>query len=451
MNLKDKHFNNENDKKKRLVLVKPPEDSFFSFGGFSLAVLAAAVRHIADVSIVDCTTMTVEQAAQKILAHQPDIIGITLMGFSSLSNGIELIRAITAAVPAGETVPTIITGGHGAFIFPEKILEAGSQCVVFGEGELTLQEILREGIRPGMPGTIVLSDVLSDDLSDGKLVHGKPRKPIVPMDQLDTPARDLIDSPPNNMHLLETSRGCPHRCKFCETTKFFGRRWRALSPERVVREVDLLIEKYDGWIIQIADDNFTADIGRVKDICRRLLDEEILPAYFMLSARADDLVRDPELLPLMARARMLRIQVGIDTLDPELSRQVNKTISSGIYRDLFQRMRELGIFSVGSVIVGLPGETPQAREKILERVVDVLPDAAHFIPYLPLPGLPREEKHVGFDPLPEDEAEAARLNRDYYREPVVLKQLTELTLRGDIQAQLAMGVLREKKGIVEKP
>jgi anaerobic magnesium-protoporphyrin IX monomethyl ester cyclase len=429
--------NKGNRKKKRLLLVKPPENSFFSFGGFSLAVLAAAVRHMSYVSILDCTTMTFDQAAQKIMAREPDIIGITLMGFSSLRNGVSLIQAITAAVPAGKPLPTIITGGHGAFIFPGKILEAGSQCVVFGEGELTLQDILRSGIRPGMPGTIVLSD--------GKIVRGEHRKPIVPMDRLETPARDLIAPPPNNMHLLETSRGCPHRCKFCETTKFFGSRWRSFSAERVVKEVDLLIEEYNGWIIQIADDNFTADIKRVKDICRRLLDEEILPAYFMLSARADDLPRDPELLPLMAQARMLRIQVGIDTLDPQLSQRVNKTISSGIYRDVFQQMRELGIFSVGSVIVGLPGESPEAREKILERVLEVAPDVANFVPYLPLPGLPRDEKHMGFNSHPDDDAEAARLNRDYYRHPAVLKQLEELTRGGDIQAQLAMGVLREKK------
>ncbi len=427
----------ENGKKKRLLLVKPPESSYFSFGGFSLAVLAAAVRHMADVSILDTTTETVDQAAGKILEHRPDIVGITLMGFSSVRRGVSLIESIRAAVPAGEKPPTIITGGHGAFIFPEKILEAGAQCVVFGEGELTLLDILRKGIRPGMPGTIVLSGTGT--------VRGEPREPVVPMDNLQTPARDLIPPPPNNMHLLETSRGCPHHCKFCETTKFFGRRWRALSPDRVVKEVDLLIEEYNGWIIQIADDNFTADIKRIKTICRKLLDQEILPAYFMLSARADDLARDPGLLPLMAQARMLRIQVGIDTLDPDVAKSVDKTISVDVYRDVFDRMRELGIFSVGSVIVGLPGERPEAREKTLERVVEAGPDVAHFVPYLPLPGLPREEKHVGFDSHPDDTAEATRLNNAYYDVPSVRKQLEALTLRGDIQAQLALGVLKQKQ------
>jgi anaerobic magnesium-protoporphyrin IX monomethyl ester cyclase len=426
----------ENDKKKRLLLVKPPENSYFSFGGFSLAVLAAAVRDMAEVSILDCTTMTFDQAAREIIAHKPDIIGITLMGHPSLQNGVSLIKSITAALPAGEPAPPILTGGHGAFVFPGEILTAGSQCVVFGEGELTLREILQNGIRPGMPGTIVLSG--------GKTVRGEARKPVTPMDRLKTPARDLIGPPPNGMHLLETSRGCPHNCKFCETTKFFGRHWRSLSAERVVEEVKLLIDEYNGWIIQIADDNFTANIERVKDICRLLLEKEILPAYFMLSARADDLARDPEVLPLMAQARMLRIQVGIDTLDPQLSKQVDKTISTSVYRDVFQQMRELGIFSVGSVIVGLPGEPLEAREKILERVVEVSPDVAHFLPYMPLPGLPRDERHKGFVSHPEDEAEANRLNEVYYQVPSVLKQLEDLTQRGDIQAQLAMGVLREK-------
>ncbi len=424
-------------KKKRLLLVKPPEDSYFSFGGFSLAVLAAAMRDIAEVSILDCTSMSYSRASEEIMACAPDIIGITLMGFSSVEGGVRLIRAINAAVPAGHPTPLIITGGHGAVVFPQELLAAGSHCVVSGEGELTLQELLTEGIRPGMPGTIVLSD--------GKPVHGEARNPVVPMDRLTTPARDLIGAPPNNMHLLETSRGCPHQCKFCETTKFFGRRWRSFSARRVVEEVDLLIEKYNGWIIQIADDNFTADIKRVKEICRMLLDQEILPAYFMLSARADDLARDPELLPLMARARMLRIQVGIDTLDPELSKKVDKTISTSIYRDVFRQMREVGIFSVGSVIVGLPGEPPDAREKILERVLEVGPDVASFLPYLPLPGLPRDDRHKGFNSHPADNAEAQRLNTVYYQQPAVLKQLEALTQRDDIQAQLAMGVLKEKQ------
>ena len=211
----------ESRDKKRLLLVKPPENSFFSFGGFSLAVLAAAVRHSAHVTILDCTTKTYDEATELITRHKADIIGITLMGFTSLDGGIRLIEAINTAVPADEAKPLIITGGHGAFVFPGEILEAGCQCVVFGEGEITLQEILDKGIQPGMPGTIVLVK--------GELVRGEARKPVHPMDLLNTAARDLIAPPPNNMHLLETSRGCPHRCKFCETTKFFGRKWRLFT------------------------------------------------------------------------------------------------------------------------------------------------------------------------------------------------------------------------------
>ena len=67
-----------------VVLVKPPEHSRFSFGAFSLAVLAAAVRDLADVRILDATNLAPSTAVEQIVSSAPDWIGITTMALPSL-------------------------------------------------------------------------------------------------------------------------------------------------------------------------------------------------------------------------------------------------------------------------------------------------------------------------------------------------------------------------------
>jgi anaerobic magnesium-protoporphyrin IX monomethyl ester cyclase len=423
---------NKNGRKK-LVLVKPPEHYPWDFGAFSLGVLAAGVRHLADVSLIDAGDMTTAEAVEKVWAQGPDVVGVTMMGLPSVTPGMAFVRALKEQNP-GAGAPVII-GGHGASMLPEELLKGGADCVVFGEGELTLEDILKNGVSPGMPGTAVLEG--------NRVVKGPLRSLIFPLDRLHEPARDLMAAPGDGVHLMETSRGCPHSCEFCETTRFYGTRWRPQTPQRVVQEVNRLIEQYDAWLIHFVDDNFTASPKRIKEICRGLIEDEALPLYFMFFARADDLIKDPELLPLMAKARMLRMTVGIDTLDPDVGKQVKKTIPLEVYRETFERMREVGMFSIGSLIIGLPGETPGAREKAVERLVEAGPDFAQFLPYLPLPGLPRDKRHTGFEPHPDDIEDANRFTREYLLHPTVKARLEALVEKGDVQGQFARDTLRQ--------
>jgi radical SAM superfamily enzyme YgiQ (UPF0313 family) len=423
---------------KRVVLIKPQERSSFNFGAFSLGTLAAAVRHLADASILDATDLPVSTAVEEVWSRQPDLIGITVMGLSSVRPVADFIRQLKAAgrgCANGKRCASIIAGGHGASMAPAILLEAGADAVVIGEGELTFQRIVEGRIRPGDPGVACLAD--------GQVVVGHPQTLIHPLDRLPTPARDLMPPPPDGIHLLETSRGCPHDCAFCETTRFYGRRWRPHSPERVAAEVKCLVDDYDAWIIHFADDNFTASTGRVRRICEEL-QKQTLPAFFMVSARADDLVADPDLLPAMATARILRITVGVETLDPEMASNVGKPISPETFKEAFSRMRELGIFSVASLIVGLPGEDPAARERSVELAVEAGPDSAHFLPFLPLPGIPLASGRSGPDPDPADVQDAHRFNLKFFWHPTVQARLKAAAASDGIRALLARATLASR-------
>lgn len=422
------------EKIEKILLIKPPERSFFNFGTFSLGVLTAAVRDLAKVIIIDATEMSLAEAAQKVREQAPALVGVTAMGMQSVLPVADFTRYLKSeGLRTGKmaAIPVVV-GGHGASMVPKPLLEAGADCVVMGEGEKTFREIVNQGLKPGIKGTAWLKN--------GDLQFGPARPLIATLDHLQPPSRDLMPSPPNGVHLMETSRGCPHNCFFCETTRFNGRRWRPHSPERVVQEIRRLVDEHDAWIIHFADDNFAASTERVKKICR-LLRNENLPAFFMASARADDLVADPELLPLMAETRMLRITVGIETLDPDLAAKSGKPIAPEIYRQAFDTMRSLGIFSIASLIVGLPGETPLARQQTMDLTVDVGPDSAHFLPFQPQPGIPMAAGLDGHDAEPADIRDAAECNRIFFHHPTVQARLKKAAEQDDIHGLLARSSL----------
>jgi radical SAM superfamily enzyme YgiQ (UPF0313 family) len=423
---------------KRIVLVKPPECSIFNFGTFSLGVLAAAVRHLAEVKIIDVTDLSASSAAEAVWSHEPDLIGVTVMGLASVQSCADLLRQLRATgknVGRRSSSTKFIAGGHGASMLPRLLLEAGADAVVIGEGEMTLSKLLMEGIRPGAPGLACLSE--------GRVVIGPPQKLISPLDALAPPARELMPPPPDGVHLMETSRGCPHTCTFCETTRFYGKRWRGLSPHRVVKEVRRLVAEYDAWIIHIADDNFTASLPRVFNICEALQKEQFLPAFFMASARGDDLLADPNLLPTLAAARILRLTVGVESLDLPTTSGVGKHIPLETYQEVFKRMRELGMFSVASFIIGLPGEDPQARERSVQMAIEAEPDAAHFLPFQPLPGTPLAAEHGRIDPDPEDVHDANKFTQTFFAHPTIRARLQAAGAQDGIRGILARGALEK--------
>ncbi len=415
---------------RNIVLVKPPERSNFNFGTFSLAALAGAVRDLAEVRIEDATALDLPTAAASALAGQPDLIGITAMGMESVDPVARLVRHLRAARPER----AIVCGGHGATCAPAALLESGADAVVIGEGEVTFRGIVENGIRPSAPGAMCRVN--------GSTVSGARQRLIDPLDQLPFPARDLMPAPRDGVHLMETSRGCPHGCGFCETTRFYQRRWRAFSPRRVVEEVARLVEDFDAWMIHLADDNFAADAARVLEICRALK-EGPLPVFFMASARADDLIRDPRLLPAMAEARILRISVGVETLDLETGANIGKPISFDTYRTAFMLMRELGMFSVASLIVGLPGESPAGRARAVELAIEAGPDSTHFVPFQPLPGIPLASR--GAEIRPEDIRDARAFTMAFFRHSRVRARLRAATRRGGTAGMLASATLEKHR------
>ncbi|WP_456474398.1 B12-binding domain-containing radical SAM protein [Candidatus Pyrohabitans sp.] len=413
----------------RVTLVKPPEHSKLNFGSFSLAVLAAAVRDIAEVKILDATNLTIVDAVREVLKTKPELVGVTTMGLASIGPAAVFLNALRSAGFKG----VLIAGGHGATMSPKALLERGADAVVYGEGELTFREVLLRGVSEYVRGLFLLRN--------GSLLKTPPRPLIQPLDNLPEPARDLTGSPPNGVALLETSRGCPHGCTFCAATRFHGRMWRARSPELVARDVRHLVVRHRAAIIEITDDNFTASPERALRICE-LLQNEPLPLFFLFSARSDDLLRHPALVPALAKAHFLRATIGVETVAPKLAQSIRKPITFEQHQRAFAALRDAGIYTVASFIVGLPGETEEIRRGCVDAAVELGADAVRFVPFQPLPGTPME-RGTG-EPEPWCVEAAAKFTREFERHPKVLSRLLDAAEEPTVRGMFARAGLRRR-------
>ncbi|MGO4879818.1 MAG: B12-binding domain-containing radical SAM protein [Bryobacteraceae bacterium] len=189
---------------------------------------------------------------------------------------------------------------------------------------------------------------------------GEPRRnanaPLpVELDALPLPAFHLYPGQiPARSIPLELGRGCPFGCTFCSTNDFFRRRFRLKSTAILLREMDLLTERYAAEYFDLMHDMFTVDRRRVVAFCEAMLASG--RGYrWGCSARTDCV--DPELIELMARAGCVSIFFGVESGSPRIQKIIDKRLDLAEARAHVTLTTRHGMRTTVSTIVGFPEET----------------------------------------------------------------------------------------------
>jgi len=292
---------------------------------------------------------------------------------------------------------TVIVGGpHISACTSDVIQDLNIDILSIGESEETFAEIIAaidqgesfEGIRG-----------IAWRNSEGNIVWENPREPIQDLDTIPYPAWDIIDIDTYAKHgragnikrgrflPLFTSRGCPYGCFYCHN--LFGKRFRARSPENVIGELRLMVEKYGVHDIEVVDDIFNLDLDRAKAICRGILDLNML-LVFPNGLRADRL--DQELIHLMAQAGTTNLAVAVETASPRLQKTICKNLDLDRVKEAISWADSEGIITNGYFMLGFPSETAEEiRETIAYAEQTDLFFASFFI-VTPYPGTPLWEQ-----------------------------------------------------------
>lgn len=370
----------------KVTLINPPQFTRYPQSPVGLTLIAAVLERAGyQVTILDANAMGLQPQDIPPLVNDADIVGLTAMT-PTVSVAINVAHHLKQA----NSNLTIILGGAHATLLPDETLARAPEIdiIVRGEGETAIIELLE-----ALAGRQPLDNISGISFrTDGKVISTATRTASIEMDSLPFPAYHLLPwqrykpHPPHGQAspfaAVVTSRGCPYHCAYC-SKPIFGSKFRAQSPDRVVAEVAYLRERFGIREIAFYDDVFTLDKKRACAIAEGII-RKGTKIFWTCETRVN--LVDKELLHLMKRAGCYAVAYGIESASPEILRTLHKDITLEQVEEAVHISRAVGLKTIGYLMFGSPGETPETIVKTIEFAKKLKLDFAQFSVTTPFPG-----------------------------------------------------------------
>lgn len=362
----------------KVCLINPPtsrdiDEIFFPMGPLVLASVLKA--HEIPVQILDFDLALrkfpgmrgdpsgfSQYLTQLFLESGADIYGITSI-CSNFPYALQIARLIRRLTPESK----IVLGGPQPSSVPVMTMQEYDflDAIVVGEGENTFLELVSSNWTPSE-----LSKIKGIVFRQGgDIVHNPPRPLIEDLDELPFPDFSLLNlreylaiSP--CIALIEAGRGCPFHCSFCSTATFWSRKYRAKSPPRILKEMEILDAQYGLKSFSLTHDNFTTSPKYVRTFSDYFAENNHRRYRWSSSARTDSLLRcNPQ---KMRRAGCTGLFLGVDSGSQSLQKAIDKHLNLEEYRQVLGQTVELGIEATTSFIVGFPEESKEDLNQTIE-------------------------------------------------------------------------------------
>jgi radical SAM superfamily enzyme YgiQ (UPF0313 family) len=363
----------------KILLISPErerkkEEAFlFRLGFLNLPYIAAATPPDVEVRIVD-------EAYERInFDEKVDLVGITAQTPVAP-------RAYQIASEFRKRGVPVVMGGVHASVLPHEAL-GHVDAVVIGEAEATWPQLL-------------------EDFRQGRLQKIYRSNGWVPGDTIPLPRRELLNSrlylP---LKLLETTRGCPHRCDFCQVSRFFGNRYRTRPLSEITQELDSMfgagpvmppltkqllsaISKDLPYFLKrrllyIIDNNVVSNKRFAIELLSLLKDYDLLWwGHAPVSIAADD-----GILKLFAASGCIAVNIGFESLSPVNLRRIKKEFNKPAqYSEAIKKIHSYGMGIMGTFIVGLDDDDPGVFQRIVDFIMENQLDWALTFIMTPYPG-----------------------------------------------------------------
>ncbi len=333
----------------------------FSATPLGLATVAALTPPSWEVALAD------ENVEEIDFDTDADLVGITAFN-------VQYRRALEIAAEFKKRNKPVVFGGPYCTLLPEAFEGKGHYRIV-GEAEEIWSEFLRDFER-GTPREFYKA-------ADQK----------VNLEKSPVPRYDLIRGKSYHMFCLQTSRGCPFQCEFCDIIVTDGRVPRTKTVEQVIAEVEHCVEQGAHYVL-FDDANFIGNIPSARKLLHALAEyskKNNYPVEFVCELTIN-VAHHPDLLALLEAANFFSVFIGIESPRRESLVETKKlqntrrsivediariqshhiSVMAGmivgfdsddrlIFKEQFDFLKELGIpFTTCGTLVALPN-TPLAE------------------------------------------------------------------------------------------
>jgi anaerobic magnesium-protoporphyrin IX monomethyl ester cyclase len=344
------------------------------------------------VEVFDTTFSTRSELFALLRSSPPAVLGV-YSNLMTRPNVLEVLRV------AKETGWQTVVGGPEPGAYIHEYLEAGSDVVVIGEGEITMQELL-----PALQGKPAGSTALIRALTavkgiafrgeDGAVHQTASRPHISDIDSQPWPDRERVDIElyvrtwrehhgMGSVSLI-TARGCPYHCRWC-SHEVFGKTHRRRKPGSVVDELEWLLNRYHPDMAWLADDVFTIHHGWLYQYAAEMK-RRGLQIPFECITRADRL--NAQVMDTLAELGCLRIWIGSESGSQRILDAMERGVTAEQVRSAVALAKSRAIKTGMFLMWGYEGEELEDIEATVEHVKRSNPDVFFTTVSYPIKGTP---------------------------------------------------------------
>ncbi|MEX2263694.1 MAG: radical SAM protein [Bryobacteraceae bacterium] len=327
---------------------------------------------------------------------------VGLVGIGAMTRMIAKAYRVADALRA-VGIPVVMGGPHVTEVPDEALGRDGGQrhadAIALGEADETWPKIVADAVRGQLKEVYTPVDAFGQEKKPDLQNY-----PKIPWESLDIDQFNRIPAVLRKVvrhykaewetfHIIpvESGRGCPYGCEFCTVTGFFGDSIRYRSNQSIVDELLRLKARASRTKGKVAvffvDDNFAINVKRTKGLLRDIIAAKAQLAWVgQISA---NLLRDEELVDLIAESGGKWIFIGMESIDPVNLSSVNKSFNKpGEYAEVLDRLARRNIYAITSFIFGLDNDKPGVAERTLSHIRDWPPGLPVFGQITPYPSTP---------------------------------------------------------------
>ena len=344
-----------------------------------LALLAATLKEKHQVVIIDAEAegLNQKQTAEKIIRWQTKVV-ISNVSLPSLIDDCCFLKKLKKINPKLKVIAK--TSISYPQILKEILKRSGADFCLWGEADLKIDRIILGKTKESIAYFEGKKFIMGID--------GKTKN----LDKLPLPARGLLKNDRyrypllgNKMTIMQTSRGCPFPCAYyCPYPLVQGKVWRAMSPQRVILEINDIVKNHKINRILFRDATFSLDRNRTISICEKIINSKLKIAWWC-ETRLNCL--DEELLKLMKQAGCKGINIGVETGDPAVMEMQGKPgVSLAQLEKIKQITDKLKIKLHFLLLIGLPKETRKSLLLTFKLIKRLKPYSLGVTVVTPYPG-----------------------------------------------------------------
>lgn len=349
--------------------------------------LALAYRRFCDAGRPHAMTIDAFIRAHLPNDFTPDVVGISILFSTAHKTTLHIADAVKERWPGSR----VVVGGMHATNAVASLLERESiDLVCRGEAETTVVDLVRGAQPQGFIGRTNLTDRASCPLITDLDAIPFPAWHLIPMDEYlygVNRARRLDKIDQDGIATIVTTRGCPFRCTFCASWTVHGREMRYRSVQNVIKELEILYERYGAREVVPEDDLFTVKKSRIIGLCEAVAERFHGTLSFQFPNGLSVATLDEDVIRAMTLMGMRVANIAIESGSPHVQKYVIKK-----HVDLERATRVVDACRRNDVIVrayfilGFPGETRDQMQQTIDFARALCVDWATIHPAAPLVG-----------------------------------------------------------------